>query len=105
MIRSAPHLPETAIDENGNLPRNSRHNLRQRFDGSSRTRVLMAAVIGDNDAVHSVLDSKLGILARHDAFASAALSLGSHFTVFVSYPRGLEEGGAGTENLVGSVRP
>ena len=51
----------------------------------------MAAVIGDNDAVHSVLDSKLGILARHDAFAS--------------YSRGLEDGGAGTENLVGSVRP
>ena len=75
----------------GIFPRNSRHNLRQRFDGSSRTRVLMAAVIGDNDAVHSVLDSKLGILARHDAFAS--------------YSRGLEEGGAGTENLVGSVRP
>ena len=31
-------------------------------------------------------------------------SLGSRFTVFASYPRGLEEGGAGIENLVGSVR-
>jgi hypothetical protein len=34
----------------------------------------MAAVIGDNDAVHSVLDSKLGILAT---MPSRAIRVGS----------------------------
>lgn len=58
---------KTAVDENGDLAADARHDLRQALERATSAGILVSAVVGHNDAVRSVPDRELGILACNDA--------------------------------------